>query len=172
MKYDGIKSRKQKRRKRNAVIGIAILILSLIVIAIIMIGNQQKKQIELAEEKKEAQRVQEAEIENVKELLDQCYATLLPEDSVMQAVDINEQSFAQWLLKNLLKDDLQRLLNVAKDGELTETEIYDSTGETLHVLSDRYEGLLKDEETAAQNNIYIREGKKKGEAEITIAGDL
>ena len=133
MKYDGIKSRKQKRRKRNAVIGIAILILSLIVIAIIMIGNQQKKQIELAEEKKEAQRVQEAEIENVKELLDQCYATLLPEDSVMQAVDINEQSFAQWLLKNLLKDDLQRLLNVAKDGELTETEIYDSTGETLHV---------------------------------------
>ena len=172
MKYDGIKSRKQKRRKRNAVIGIAILILSLIVIAIIMIGNQQKKQIELAEEKKEAQRVQEAEIENVKELLDQCYATLLPEDSVMQAVDINEQSFAQWLLKNLLKDDLQRLLNVAKDGELTETEIYDSAGETLHVLSDRYEGLLKDEETAAQNNIYIREGKKKGEAEITIAGDL
>ena len=67
---------------------------------------------------------------------------------------------------------MDKLLKAAKNGELTEVEIYDSTGETVHVLSDRYEGLLEDEEAATQNNIYIREGKKKGETEITIAGDL
>ena len=55
---------------------------------------------------------------------------------------------------------------------MSETEIYHSLGESLHVLSDRYEGLLKDAETASQNHIYIREGKVKGEVEITIAGDL
>ena len=146
--------------------------LFLITATLIMVGNQMKKQSELAEEKQEVQKVEEAETENLQGLLDQCYASLLPVDSVMQAVDIEEESFSQWLLKELTENQMDRLFDVAKDGEMTEAEIYDSLGQSLHVLSDRYEGLLKDEETAAQNNIYIREGKKEGEAEITIAGDL
>ena len=172
MKYNGIKSRKQKRKKRNVAIGVVILMLFFITATLIMVGSQLKKQSELEEEKQEVQKVQEVEVENVRELLDQCYASLLPVDSAMEAVDIEEESFSQWLLKELSENQMDKLLDVAKNGELTEAEIYNSTGETLHVLSDRYEGLLEDEETAAQNNIYMREGKKKGETEITIAGDL
>ena len=172
MKDNGIKSRKQKRKKRNVAIGVVILMLFFITVTLIMVGNQLKKQSELEEEKKEVQKVQEAEVENVKELLDRCYASFLPVDCAMEVVDIEEESFSQWLLKELSENQMDKLLKAAKNGELTEVEIYDSTGETVHVLSDRYEGLLEDEEAATQNNIYIREGKKKGEAEITIAGDL
>ena len=172
MKDNGIKSRKQKRKKRNVAIGVVILMLFFITVTLIMVGNQLKKQSELEEEKKEVQKVQEAEVENVKELLDRCYASFLPVDCAIEVVDIEEESFSQWLLKELSENQMDKLLKAAKNGELTEVEIYDSTGETVHVLSDRYEGLLEDEEAATQNNIYIREGKKKGEAEITIAGDL
>ncbi len=51
-------------------------------------------------------------------------------------------------------------------------DIYDSFGATLHVLSDTYEGKLKDESTAAKNHIYEKKAAENGTVQITAAGDL
>ena len=40
------------------------------------------------------------------------------------------------------------------------------------MLSDEYKGYLKDDETAAANHIYQKDGAKDGQAEIAIAGNL
>ena len=60
----------------------------------------------------------------------------------------------------------------AEKGELTQKDIYEATGETLQVLTDRKKGWLDDEQTAKEHQIYIREGREKKQAEVTIAGDI
>ena len=172
MEYNRIKRRKQRRRKRNMIIGVIILLLLLIVFLVIVIINKPKEQNEIKEVHKEIQKIQEAESENAKKLLEQCYSSVLSKDKTSFDASVNDKTFSEWLFENFPEKKIEKLLDAAKDHELSEAEIYHSLGESLHVLSDRYEGLLKDAETASQNHIYIREGKVKGEVEITIAGDL
>lgn len=59
-----------------------------------------------------------------------------------------------------------------KSGKVSAEDFYSSYGKTLHVLSDEYKGYLKDDETAAANHIYQKDGAKDGQAEIAIAGNL
>ena len=172
MEYNRIKRRKQRRRKRNMIIGVIILLLLLIVFLVIVIINKPKEQNEIKEVHKEIQKIQEAESENAKKLLEQCYSSVLSKDKTSFDASVNDKTFSEWLFENFPEKKIEKLLDAAKDHELSEAEIYHSLGESLHVLSDRYEGLLKDAETASQNHIYIREGKVKREVEITIAGDL
>lgn len=166
--------RQKRRRQRNLTIGVIVIVICTLLSSITIIFQNRKKQEELAikEEQRELQNLQDKEIEYAKELLEQCYHSVLSEDTAVSVAETNDKSFSEWLFESFSENKIEKLLVATKDGELSEIEIYHSMEETLHVLSDRYEGLLKDMETAAQNNIYIREGKVKGEAEITIAGDL
>ena len=54
-----------------------------------------------------------------------------------------------------------------KNKKITTQDIYDSFGATLHVLSDTYEGKLKDEATAAKNHIYEKKAAENGTVQIT-----
>lgn len=164
--------RKQKRQ-RSIATGITVIVLAIVIAGVsISAVSKKRKQEEAAKEEKEAQELQQEQMESTKRLLDLCYASMLPEDAGVPAANTGEKSFAEWFFDSYAEDVKDKLLEASKDGELTEAEIYQSVGESLHVLSDRYKGLLKDETIAAQNHIYMREGKVKGEAEITIAGDL
>lgn len=168
--------RKHKRRKqRNIMLGIIIFIFIVAIAGIAaVVINQRNKQEELIKQKgeKKVQEVQKAQIESAKKLLDLCYASILSEDASVPAANTGEKSFSEWIFEHYPDEVKGKLLTASKDGELTEAEIYQSVGESLHVMSDRYRGLLKDEMTAAQKSIYLRDGRVKGEAEITIAGDL
>lgn len=107
------------------------------------------------------------------------------------------QKFAKWLMAQCTEEELQELSDFAEenDGALTEKQIYDVTGSTLHVLEDMRQGLLDDADTARKNGIWVlNEGgsaqeeagqsgsgntaagksgnQEKGAARITVAGDL
>lgn len=97
------------------------------------------------------------------------------------------QEFAKWLTAQCTEEELQDLSDIAEknDGTLTEKQIYDVTGRTLHVLEDMRQGLLDDADTARQNGIWVLDGDGSGDtaagesgdqsakdARITVAGDL
>lgn len=173
---------KQKRKRQRAImIGIiavvAIAIIIAIVVAVSMKISKNARQTateNAAKEKaeKEAQELQLKRKENAKALLEQFYVSFLPEDASVPVSSTEEKTFSEWFFANYGDDVAEKLMTAADDGDLTGAEIYQSVGESLHVLADRYHGLLNDEEIAAQNNIYMRDGKNENEAEITIAGDL
>ena len=55
---------------------------------------------------------------------------------------------------------------------MKEADFYASYEKTLHVLSDEYQGYLKDDATAAQHQIYQKQGNTVGQAEIALGGNL
>lgn len=145
--------RRKRIRQRAIYIGVMFTILIVIVAVVLSVKNKKEA---------EAQELQMEREENVKFLLDEYYTSCFT---------AREIAFSEWFFENY-RDVKEELVMASKDGELDETEIYDLVGETMHVLSDRYHGRLKNAETAAQNHLYIREGKKEKEVEISIAGDL
>ncbi|MBQ8558454.1 MAG: CapA family protein [Tyzzerella sp.] len=173
--------RQKRKRQRAIIIGVFAVSALAVIVAIIVAASakilknaRQDEAEKTAKEKvtKEAQELQLKREENAKTLLEQLYVSILPEDASVPVSNTEEETFSKWFFENYEDDVTEKLLTAADDGELTSTEIYQSVGESMHVLSDRYQGLLKDEEIAAQNNIYIRDGKNESEVEITIAGDL
>ena len=82
-------------------------------------------------------------------------------------------AFAAWMEKTYPEETSGKLLDKVKaDGTLSEKDIYDAVGSTMHVLKDQYEGKLKDTDTAKENHIYLKDGAKSGEVQISAAGDL
>lgn len=82
-------------------------------------------------------------------------------------------AFATWMEETYPEETSGKLLEKVKaDGTLSEKDIYDAVGSTMHVLKDQYEGKLKDEDTAKENHIYLKDGAKSGEVQISAAGDL
>lgn len=152
-------------RQRRIVFGaiiISILIIVLIVVGVISISN--KKKIEKETEMKVQQELLLQKESSAKEMLNNLYKlTLETEEDIL---------FAEWFFKNYEEDVQTKVLDAATDKELTEAELYEITGESLHVLSDRYRGLLVDEQTAVSNHIYMKEGKEKNQISISVAGDL
>lgn len=95
------------------------------------------------------------------------------EENIQSADEPDGTGFADWIIDQYPEETEGALAEAAmEDGALTPAEIYDSLGATVHVLSDTYEGKLKDEKTAAENGIYLKEGAESGSAKITVAGDL
>ena len=175
------KIKQKRKRQRVIIVGIIGLVTFVVIIAIIVAVSakiarnaEQAVAENAAKEKteKEAQELQLKREENTKKFLDECYVSVLPEDASVLVSNTNGETFAEWFFANYGDDVAEELMTATDDGDLTGTEIYASVGESLHVLADRYHGLLDDDETAAENNIYMREGKTESEAEITIAGDL
>ncbi len=169
-------ARKKRRRRKQLVIRLGIFaVMVCFTIGVIATWMSLKKkeeaqeafkqqEIQKQQEQREQQLLQErlAEAENI---LNQYYVQYfaLPEE---------KESFSKWFLQNYSKEVEEELLKKTEDGSITDAEFYQLTGESIYVTSDRYLGRLDSTETAAQNHIYLRDGKREKEAEITIAGDL
>lgn len=153
----------RERQVRRQKIMLAGIVFALLIVIILLVVNANRRK---------------AETEEAKNAIGKCYSQFLTsvKDSVPAAGDgksddKSDDKFAEWLLKEYPKQ-AEELKKKAEDGTVTEKEIYETLGETMHVLSDRRKGYLKDEQTAREHQIYLRDGKVKKEAEVTIAGDL
>ena len=85
---------------------------------------------------------------------------------------LQEQAIADWIYESYTENQLEKLSVAAEDSVLAASEIYESLGESIYVLKDRYAGYLEDEETAKQQNIYFKDDKGTESLTISIAGDL
>lgn len=160
---------KQKRirqlRRRMTVAGCIVLCLVVGIVTAAVNSSRKKKQ-EAVQQKKAQE-----EIAQMSNSLGECYTTFLT-DTGVTADQKEVTAFTDWLDKNYAKE-LEKLFPVyQKNKTVTEQDIYDAFGSTLHVLSDTYEGKLKDETTAAKNHIYEKKAAKDGTVQITAAGDL
>ena len=159
------RKRIKQLRFRMAVTGCMILCLA-IGVTVAGIKASNKKKLEAAQKKQE-----EKEIAQMSKSLDECYTTFLTDNGV-EAEEKEVTAFTDWLEKNY-SGQMEKLLPVyQKNKTITEQDIYQACGSTLHVLSDTYEGKLKDATTAAKNHIYEKKATKEGSIQITAAGDL
>lgn len=160
---------RKKRRQRKLLIG-AMLVVFLLIVVVIVSGisaiNKKRAEEEYAREQAELQEQQELfeeKIAKAKTLLNKLYA---------QMFQTEDEAFAEWFFGNCSGSEKEAFLEFSEKQELTNAELYELTGESMYVLSDRYQGLLADEETAASNNIYIKESKEGEYVSISVAGDL
>ncbi len=149
------KRERQVRRRRIMLIETVILLI-LIILCISLHTHRRGEERQKNAAKKSL----------VKEALQECYKDFSKAGKKEQA------DFARWVTDNYPKETAGALYDAAKKGRLTEQDIYQSLGETMHVLSDRKAGYLKDAKTMARRQIYERNGKTEHEAEIMFAGDL
>lgn len=142
--------RRQVRRQRIIVVeGMVLLSLIFVLIGVSIYQKVRARKIDT----------------ELRASLEECYGELAAERK-------EQEEFADWFLKEYPEQMKEKLFAKAKEGELTEKGIHEATGETLHVLSDRKKGYLKDEKTAAEHQIYMRDGRSKDVAKVTVAGDL
>ena len=100
------------------------------------------------------------------------------EEVIAGSGNAGSQEFAEWAVSQCTEEQLRELSDLAGEngGVLTEKQIYDVMGSTMHVLEDQWQGLLDDADTAQQNGIRILDGTEGGDgtksARITVAGDL
>lgn len=155
------KTIRKRKRRRKAILKRRIQIGCLLVIiaAALCVGLSIHKQNEEAKQvAAEAKAIELKRIENTKDLLDTYYADFLATNELpVPKADI---AFSDWIYENYSIDYIE-------EKTLSDSLLYKITGESTHVLSDRYQGLVSEE-----NHIYERKGKTTDEAEITIAGDL
>ena len=161
-----IKQKRIRQLRRRMTISGCILLCVIIALAAFAVNVAKKKKL-AAEQKKQL----EQEIAQMNESLNDCYNTFLTDNGVsVEKSDVT--AFTKWLEKNY-SEEMDDLFPVyQKNKKITTQDIYDSFGATLHVLSDTYEGKLKDEATAAKNHIYEKKAAENGTVQITAAGDL
>ena len=161
-----IKQKRIRQLRRRMTISGCILLCIIIALAAFAVNVAKKKKL-AAEQKKQL----EQEIAQMNESLNDCYNTFLTDNGV-SAEKSDVTAFTKWLEKNY-SEEMDDLFPVyQKNKKITAQDIYDSFGATLHVLSDTYEGKLKDEATAAKNHIYEKKAAENGTVQITAAGDL
>ena len=161
-----IKQKRIRQLRRRMTISGCILLCIIIALAAFAVNVAKKKKL-AAEQKKQL----EQEIAQMNESLNDCYNTFLTDNGV-SAEKSDVTAFTKWLEKNY-SEEMDDLFPVyQKNKKITVQDIYDSFGATLHVLSDTYEGKLKDESTAAKNHIYEKKAAENGTVQITAAGDL
>ena len=166
--------RRKRRRQRAIRIGalIAIVIAIVVSVCVVWSDKRRKEAVEKETKEKAAQELQIKRLESAKAILDECYVSHLYGDKVVSTENKQTATFSEWFFEYHSEEIKENVMNAAEDGVLTPSDLYELTGESIYVLSDRYHGLLNDVETAVQNCIYIRDGIIENGAEITIAGDL
>lgn len=166
--------RRKRRRQRAIRIGalIAIVIAIVVSVCVVWSDKRRKEAVEKETKEKAAQELQIKRLESAKAILDECYVSHLCGDKVVSTENKQTATFSEWFFEYHSEEIKENVMNAAEDGVLTPSDLYELTGESIYVLSDRYHGLLNDVETAVQNCIYIRDGIIENGAEITIAGDL
>lgn len=156
-----IKQKRIRQLRRRMTISGCILLCIIIALAAFAVNVAKKKKL-AAEQKKQL----EQEIAQMNESLNDCYNTFLTDNGV-SAEKSDVTAFTKWLEKNY-SEEMDDLFPVyQKNKKITAQDIYDSFGATLHVLSDTYEGKLKDEATAAKNHIYEKKAAENGTVQIT-----
>lgn len=155
---------RQVRRQKRMVLGTLVVLFLLVIVIGINIYQRgvQKKQ-------------KEAEKAAVKAAVEKCYGNFLAADQrgkSVQETEKQKEDFANWIMEKYPEKTEGKLLDQAEKGEITARDMYSIFGETLQVLTDRKKGYLKDEQTAKAHQIYLRKGKTKKEAEVTVAGDI
>ena len=153
--------RAEQVKKQRIAAGAVLLFVLLVVIAVIarvVIKGKEKEQRE-----------------TVTAAVEACYEEFaVSKEEAVPAAEVGQEAeeFAEWLADTYPKQIRGDLLEKAEKGTLTEKDIYDATGETFQVLTDRRKGWLDDEETAKEHQIYLRDGKEENQAEVTVAGDI
>lgn len=159
-RYVSLGERRRRRRRRQMLrvaAACGVLALAVLGVSLVMVSCRH--------EKKEPKKPKN---ENAR-LLEQYYADFI---AGTDGTGKKETGFFSWFLENCGEDAWKKISGKLGKADLKETDFYEITGKTLHVLSDMYQGRLKDGQTAAKHHIYMREsGEKKG-ASLLIAGDI
>lgn len=113
--------------------------------------------------KKEAQALEEAYAAG-EETINGFYMEYVQKNGFSQGEQ--EVSFSEWLLKKLGKNYQIAMVEKLSSG-LHEEDFYTLTGKSVAVLADEYLGRIREE-----NHIYRRDGRRKGRAVLSFAGDL
>lgn len=171
-RYDeGVREQKKAERKKQVHKQIVILVIVLLVIAAavaaVVIGGQKKEKDSQPKDKADISSTVSAIAASYEEFLADVDADASKEDRKQDA-----KKFAEWLEKTYPKETAEKLQKKVKSDALKEADFYASYEKTLHVLSDEYQGYLKDDSTAAQHQIYQKQGNTVGQAEIALGGNL
>lgn len=171
-RYDeGVREQKKAERKKQVHKQIVILVIVLLVIAAavaaVVIGGQKKEKDSQPKDKADISSTVSAIAAGYEEFLADVDADASKEDRKQDA-----KKFAEWLEKTYPKETAEKLQKKVKSDALKEADFYASYEKTLHVLSDEYQGYLKDDATAAQHQIYQKQGNTVGQAEIALGGNL
>ena len=168
---DGVREQKKAERKKQVHKQIVILVIVLLVIAAavaaVVIGGQKKEKDSQPKDKADISSTVSAIAASYEEFLADVDADASKEDRKQDA-----KKFAEWLEKTYPKETAEKLQKKVKSDALKEADFYASYEKTLHVLSDEYQGYLKDDATAAQHQIYQKQGNTVGQAEIALGGNL
>lgn len=171
-RYDeGVREQKKAERKKQVHKQIAILVIVLLVIAaavaaVVLTGQKKGK---------DGQSKDKADTSGTATVIAASYEGFLADvdgETSKEERKADAKKFAEWLEKTYPKETTEKLQKKIKSDALTEADFYASYEKTLHVLSDEYKGYLKDEVTAAEHQIYQKQGKTAGQAEIAIGGNL
>lgn len=171
-RYDeGVREQKKAERKKQVHKQIVILVIVLLVIAAavaaVVIGGQKKEKDSQPKDKAGTSSTVSAIAASYEEFLADVDADASEEDRKQDA-----KKFAEWLEKTYPKETAEKLQKKVKSDALKEADFYASYEKTLHVLSDEYQGYLKDDATAAEHQIYQKQGNTAGQAEIALGGNL
>ena len=171
-RYDeGVREQKKAERKKQVHKQIVILVIVLLVIAAavaaVVIGGQKKEKDSQPKDKADISSTVSAIAASYEEFLADVDADASKEDRKQDA-----KKFAEWLEKTYPKETAEKLQKKVKSDALKEADFYASYEKTLHVLSDEYQGYMKDDATAAQHQIYQKQGNTVGQAEIALGGNL
>lgn len=171
-RYDeGVREQKKAERKKQVHKQIVILVIVLLVIAAavaaVVIGGQKKEKDSQPKDKADISSTVSAIAASYEEFLADVDADASKEDRKQDA-----KKFAEWLEKTYPKETAEKLQKKVKSDALKEADFYASYEKTLHVLSEEYQGYLKDDATAAQHQIYQKQGNTVGQAEIALGGNL
>lgn len=161
MNRDEIRKRKRRQRARKIFITKCVMVCIVLAIPCLFFmahNSKKKKEAELEAEKLRIEALAKQErIEKTKACIEEL---------------LQEQAIADWIYESYTENQLEKLSVAAEDSVLAASEIYESLGESIYVLKDRYAGYLEDEETAKQQNIYFKDDKGTESLTISIAGDL
>lgn len=171
-RYDeGVREQKKAERKKQVHKQIVILVIVLLgiaaAVAAVVIGGQKKEKDSQPKDKADISSTVSAIAASYEEFLADVDADASKEDRKQDA-----KKFAEWLEKTYPKETAEKLQKKVKSDALKEADFYASYEKTLHVLSDEYQGYLKDDATAAQHQIYQKQGNTVGQAEIALGGNL
>ena len=165
------------RRLRQAVLGVCVVLIAAGAAVGVRVWRGHQEKVQAARQAEEVKKVIAAEYE--KSLGEEARET-----ASVQGSETQGNGFAQWVEKEFPDEMTSELPEAVADGDFTSGEAYQIMGATMHVLSDDYQGLLKDADTAKANGIYVkgdendsgvRAGdKSSGEDDVTVtvAGDL
>lgn len=144
-----------------------VLLVIAAAVAAVVIGGQKKEKDSQPKDKADISSTVSAIAASYEEFLADVDADASKEDRKQDA-----KKFAEWLEKTYPKETAEKLQKKVKSDALKEADFYASYEKTLHVLSDEYQGYLKDDATAAQHQIYQKQGNTVGQAEIALGGNL